>query len=78
MHHNTIFSDVLVFKTNIQSARDLDSVALFLDLDQRIRKWNVDREDVDHVLRVESDDPNPEFVIAIVRHAGFACEELPD
>jgi hypothetical protein len=75
---NAIYSDVLVFKTNIQSRTDLESVALFLDLDLRIRKWNVDREDVDHVLRVESDDPNPEFVMDIIRHAGFMCEELTD
>jgi hypothetical protein len=75
---NAIYSDVLVFKTNIQSSADLENVALFLDLDLRIRKWNVDREDVDHVLRVESDDPNPEFVIDIIRHAGFFCEELSD
>ena len=76
--HNAIFSDVLVFKTNIQSASDLDNVALFLDLDLRIRRWNIDREDIDHVLRVESDEPNPEFVISLVRHAGFWCEELTD
>jgi hypothetical protein len=71
-------SDILVFKTNIQRDTDLERVGKMLNAEVRIRKWNVDRDDVDHVLRIESDQLEVFEAISIISNAGFFCEELPD
>ena len=69
--------DILVFRTNI-TGTDVDKVAEILNADFRIRKWNIDCGDIDHVLRVEADQVHVSDMIQIVRAAGFICEELPD
>jgi hypothetical protein len=76
--HSLVFSDVLVFKTTILTDHDVRIVGRLLDDDPRIHKWNVDREDVDHVLRVESDEEHTDFIIDVIRKAGYWCEELTD
>jgi hypothetical protein len=76
--NSPVLSDILVFKTSIDSDHDLEKIATILDQDQRIRKWNVDREDVDNILRVESREPDPAFIIQLISQEGFSCEELLD
>lgn len=71
-------SEILIFKTNIHSENDVVRIAHFLNSDLHVKKWNVDRDDVDRVLRIESDDYNPEYIIHMIRKAGFLCEELHD
>jgi hypothetical protein len=76
--NNPVISDILVFKTSIDSEHDLKRIARVLDQDLRIRKWNVDLEDIDHILRIESREHDPAFIIQIISQEGFLCEELPD
>ena len=76
--HNDISAAVLIFATSIESEQDVLRVAPFLNGDNAILRWNVDREDVDHILRIESDGRDAEYFIRLVSAAGFACEELPD
>jgi hypothetical protein len=70
-------SEVMIFKTNIETEQDLNAIARILNGETTIRKWNVDREDIDRVLRIESDSD-----LALIRQkiefAGFLCEELTD
>jgi hypothetical protein len=77
MYQETI-SDILVFKTNILHDEDVEKLALIFSDDARIKKWNIDRNDIDHVLRIESEELDIHEAIALVQHAGFFCEELPD
>lgn len=70
--------EVLVFKTNLRYNRDLERIGMLISRDYRISKWNVDRMDIDKVLRIESKDLLPEEVIALVKDAGYYCEELTD
>jgi hypothetical protein len=44
----------------------------------RIKKWNVDCEDVSKVLRVEAHDMSPHEIIEIITKAGYHCAELQD
>ena len=69
---------VLVFRTNINSKRHVKSISRLLDGQTGILKWNVDLSDIDNVLRVEVSKPDCAPVIALVRQAGYACEELTD
>ena len=71
-------SEVLVFKTNILSDEDVEKIGHFLASESRIIRWNIDRNDIDKVLRIECDQLHPEAVINVLLHAGFECEELPD
>lgn len=70
--------EILVFKTNIQHKKDVRRISTVLEPDNRIMDWNVDRWDVDNVLRIASLSLAPEEVINIVNNAGYFCEELPD
>lgn len=73
---NTI--DILIFKTNIETEQDLNRVAPLLNQDHLIRKWSVDREDIDHVLRIESEGADEMKIKQKMEYAGFLCEELAD
>ncbi len=69
---------VLVFKTNIRFKKDVKTVAPFLDASHFIIKWNVDRSDVDHILRIESFSDDINEIIGLITKAGYFCEELAD
>ena len=76
--YDAVFSEVLVFKTNILSDEDVEKIGRVLTSESNITRWNIDRDDIDKVLRIECDQLQPEAVIKLLRDAGFECEELPD
>ena len=76
--YNQTISEIQVFKTNIQDTHDLEKVAAILNKEPRIKHWNVDRSDVDKVLRVQADELSSEDIIQLIAQAEFYCEELPD
>jgi hypothetical protein len=67
-----------IFKTNIKLKKDVNKVKSFLAADESIIKWNVDRQDSDKILRIESSSDNPNEIIKTIKHAGYDCEELQD
>ena len=69
---------VLVFKTNLVSAKDIHRISPLLGNAAGIVKWNVDQHDVDNVLRIETALLLPQDIIRMVTGAGYLCEELPD
>ena len=69
---------VLIFKTNVESEEQLQQASLLLNAADFVIKWNIDREDIDNVLRVESSIPHISDIMKIMVEAGFACEELLD
>ena len=70
--------EILVFKTDIISDERLEVVKPVLDTHPGIIRWNVDHHDIDRVLRIESENVNPDDVIKLLHKAGCLCEELPD
>lgn len=76
--HNMAFADVLVFKTNISTLNDVQQVAHHLDGIPEIRRWTIDTEDIDNVLRVETNCPPSVCIKGILHNAGYHCEELID
>jgi hypothetical protein len=69
---------VMVFKTNIRFKKDVKAIASLMDSSSAIIKWNVDRSDVDHILRIESFNDNIQEIIDTINKAGYSCEELAD
>lgn len=67
---------ILLFKTNISSPADKQSLQPVLDGHSCIKQWNVDLNDCDYVLRIESESLNHQQVIHILNHHGFECSEL--
>jgi len=82
MHNKTLMEDikmeVLVFKTDIIGEKDTENLRQILKEDRRIRNWNIDQNDIDNVLRIESSKMSPADVIALVKNLGYMCEELPE
>lgn len=69
---------VLVFKTNLVSAKDIHRISPLMGNTPGIVKWNVDQQDIDNVLRIETAGLLPQDIIRMVTGAGYLCEELPD
>lgn len=69
---------ILVFKTNIETEDHHKEVGVLLSSHRSVIDWNIDKEDIDKVLRIESELNNTQEIITTISRAGFMCEELPD
>ncbi len=69
---------ILIFKTNIETEEAHKEIGSLLSNHQSIIDWNIDTEDIDKVLRIESALNNTHEIITTINKAGFTCEELPD
>lgn len=67
---------LLLFSTNISSDEDFTRASAHFDTHPHIHDWNIDREDVDCVLRIFTDQLTPGDVIALAGKLGFVCSEL--
>jgi copper chaperone len=68
--------EVLVFKTNLRFKKQISAITPHINNLQGISRWNVDRDDKDKVLRIESDNLCPRTVETTLQQAGYLCEEL--
>ena len=72
-------TEILVFKTNLESEDGIRAVSDVLDQHPGVIRWNIDHWDVDKVLRVETYSPSsPYLIMEMIRSAGFVCDELTD
>ena len=67
--------NILIFKTNIQSDDDLLEIKNLM-IGVGVADWNVDRKDIDNVLRIVGAPINEAQLIHLITEAGFMCEEL--
>lgn len=67
---------VLVFKTNLMNANCIQQVAPILKDHPHIHRWNVDLQDCDNILRIETEQLQGKAIEDMVTNAGFFCEEL--
>jgi hypothetical protein len=77
---NTIDKDtteIHVFKTDIK-LKDFIKLQTLLNNLPGIIQWNLDTEDIDNVLRIESTDVDSNKIINQITQAGYYCQELPD
>lgn len=70
--------DILIFKTNLRNPELINRAQPLLQNIQGIKRWNVDMQDCDNVLRIESTELSPRAVENILQNAGYYCEELQD
>ena len=67
--------EILVFKTNI-SKKGVRKMKEILNQIEEINYWNIDLDDCDRVLRVETHSFLSNDIIQLVKNTGFVCEEL--
>lgn len=70
--------DILVFKTNIEDSKQIKYLSPHLKALNGIIKWNVDLNDCDKVLRIETEQLQPHAVVNVLVNAGYYCTELLD
>lgn len=70
--------DILIFKTNLDNPVIVNSVQPVIQNIPGIRRWNVDIQDCDNVLRIEATKLSPRSVETVLQNAGYYCEELQD
>ena len=70
--------NIIVLKTNIKLKREVKSLAPVLDDEKGIVRWNIALDDIDKVLRVETESLAVDEIIEKVAALGFMCEELTD
>ncbi|MEP7279340.1 MAG: hypothetical protein ABI813_11900 [Bacteroidota bacterium] len=69
--------EILVFKTDVRSRKQVSTLAPHLADVQGIIKWNVDLHDIDKVLRVECKPGiSAGMIEKNLQQAGYYCEEL--
>ena len=71
-----MYMEVLVFKTNLRFKKQINAVMQHINNLQGILRWNVDLQDKDKILRIESKDLCPREVENTLQRAGYYCEEL--
>lgn len=69
-------SSILVFKTNIRTARNKKQAQRLLENQKGLLAFNVDQQDADCVLRVVTTTITAKEVRTLLQEAGFECAEL--
>jgi hypothetical protein len=70
------YDQILIFKTNIHTENDKANVSTTLNSNMQIRDWNIDLDDIDRVLRIESETLSHQQIIADLNALGYECAEL--
>ena len=74
----TNFDNLFIFGTNLQTEKDKQVISKVLNSNHEIARWNIDLEDIDSVLRIESQSLTPEQIIKIITEQDFKCSELSE
>jgi hypothetical protein len=68
--------NILVFATNIRTENDKQTISKILDENPEIQQWNIDQEDIDCVLRIETNTLSEEQIIKLLDNQNFKCTAL--
>lgn len=65
-----------VFKTSVQTYKDIEVLKPKLDNLTEINKWGFDLDDCENILRIDSKESSPKKVIDVLEELNFKCIEL--
>jgi len=74
----TNFDNLFIFGTNLQTEKDKQVISKVLNSNNEIERWNIDLEDIDSVLRIESQSLTARQIIKIITEQDFKCSELSE
>lgn len=69
-------TNVLILKSNIKTKRDVARVNQVFSQINSIKRWSVDLDDWEHVLKVESAIFSCDNIAVILERFGYQCSEL--
>ena len=69
-------NELHIFRTNVSQLCENCSLSKALSQHAHIRQWTIDYEDIDCVLRVESNLITADAIISLLKCHGFECAEL--
>lgn len=73
------YDRLMIFRTDINTKKKLASLQSYFDNHPFILRWNIDRQDIDNVLRLETLAGFNEFeFFKQIHFCGLHCEELED
>ncbi len=76
---NTVTMSLFIFRTDIKTKKKVKVVKPIFNNNPDIKNWSVDTEDIDNVLRIESNGNLRENdIITLMSSCGFHCETLTD
>ena len=64
------------FKTNINCSGCIAKITPYLEANNEIKSWNVDTNNPNKVLTVETDNLTDEMIREIVKSAGYNAEKI--
>lgn len=67
-----------VFKTDINEVSEASLVGLLLKSNYNLKKISFDLQDCDRILKVESDQIEPELIVEKLTRLGIQCSVLED
>lgn len=68
---------LLIFRTDIKTKKKVKTIKKLFNNNLSIINWSVDTEDIDNVLRVETEeDVSESEIIHLVTTQGFYCADL--
>jgi hypothetical protein len=67
---------VYVFKTSVKYKKQIHAISKQFDKIESIEKWNVDLEDCDKILRIESQKNITSMVYLVLHSLNISCTEL--
>ncbi len=70
--------ELFILKTNVISLTMKEALALQINEISQIKKWSVDYQDCDGVLRALAEGICINELIQLMKQWGFECEELND
>lgn len=74
-----MIENILIFKTNISHGERINGIKHDFEANKNITRWYLDLDDIDNVLKVQTDSSIKEKdIITIVKSNGFHCEILTD
>lgn len=68
--------NILIFATNIKTQDDKQLIKGILDHNSEIYQWHIDQEDIDCVLRIETNTLTETEIIKLVNEQNFSCKIL--
>lgn len=69
---------VHIFATSIYSDNDVEQVGRLLSQLPSVLRWNIDLDDIDKILRIESQSDTIQEIIHQLHSNGYHCQELQD
>jgi hypothetical protein len=67
---------IFVFKTSVKTKMQAKKLKLHIDKILPNTKWNFDLEDIDKILRIDSEENIVLIIIDLLNIHSYSCEEL--